>query len=110
MVDDINDDEIDTVIRRLITCDEVLDRIYYYQCPKVVRISREIVKNYWETSWGLLINNPNVYNSNSYEGKKFRRRFRVPFPLFKDVILPELINKYSLHNYLNECFAEPSRN
>ena len=39
MVDDITGDEIDYIAHRLTTC---ADGMYYYQCPKVVRVSREI--------------------------------------------------------------------
>lgn len=41
-----------------------------------------------ETTWMRLIHNPNTYDPSSYEGKLFRRRFRVPFDLFKDKLVP----------------------
>ena len=92
MEDDITDDEIDEIICRVITSDDVLDRIYNYRCPKVQRVSREITENYWKNSWGLLINHPDVSNPNSYEGKKSRRRFRVSYLLFRYLIVPESVN------------------
>jgi hypothetical protein len=42
----------------------------------------------WSSSWGLLLNHPNTANCDTREGKKFRRRFRIPFPLFRDVLVP----------------------
>jgi hypothetical protein len=33
--------------------------------------------------------NPDVKDPTSYLGKKFRRRFRVPYKLFNDVIVPQ---------------------
>jgi hypothetical protein len=50
--------------------------------------------DYWETPWGLLLRNPNVGNINSKEGKLFRRRFRVPFEVFNDLLF--LTNKFNL--------------
>ena len=43
-------------------------------------------KSFWETQWGELITNENTYNPLSREGKTFRRRFRLPFPLFKYLV------------------------
>lgn len=40
------------------------------------------------TKWGRLINDQAVKDSNTWQGKMFRRRFRVPFPLFSDVLIP----------------------
>ena len=39
--------------------------------------------NFWESQWGLLITNKNVRYPQSKEGKLFRRRFRLPYPLFQ---------------------------
>ena len=39
--------------------------------------------NFWETPWGQMISDNNVADPNSTTGKKFRRRFRVPLPLFE---------------------------
>jgi hypothetical protein len=45
--------------------------------------------DYWETSWGKLLRNPNTRDISSKEGRLFRRRFRVPFQIFTDVLLPK---------------------
>jgi len=38
------------------------------------------------TAWGKLIRNPNVKDASSYHGKLFRRRFRVPYPVFEHLV------------------------
>ena len=43
---------------------------------------RGIKINYWETEWGKLIRDPSTMDPSSRNGLKFRRRFRLPFPLF----------------------------
>jgi hypothetical protein len=42
--------------------------------------------DYWDTRWGRLFRSPNVNDPHSREGKKFRDRFRIPFPLFKYLV------------------------
>ena len=42
----------------------------------------------WESKWGLLINDPRTSNPKSFQGKRFKRRFRVPFPIFKNILVP----------------------
>ena len=57
--------------------------------PILRRENREIKRNYWETPWGRLMLNPGVSNPRSKVAKEFRRKFRVPFPLFRDVLVRE---------------------
>ena len=42
--------------------------------------------SFWETPWGELISSKNVVNPKSREGKNFRRRFRLPYPLFQYLV------------------------
>ena len=44
--------------------------------------------NYWDSEWGRLLLDPTIMDPKSPQGLKFRRRFRVPFPLFIEVIIP----------------------
>ena len=46
-------------------------------------------KSYWESKWGLMIQDPKINNPKSRIAKLFRRRFRVPFRLFNKLIVPE---------------------
>jgi hypothetical protein len=43
------------------------------------------------SSWGQLINSPDVGDPSSRNGKKFRTRFRTPFPLFEELLVPMCI-------------------
>jgi len=42
--------------------------------------------DYWETNWGLMLRNPDTDLGHTKAGKIFRRRFRVPKPVF-DIIV-----------------------
>lgn len=62
----------------------VLDKISY---RKKTRIRRTRSGGYWETTWGkayLALEEDD--DLNSYNHRKFRRRFRVPFPVFNYLI------------------------
>ncbi len=47
--------------------------------------------NYWSSTWGRMLRNPQLQDSSSKVSRKFRRRFRVPYVLFKDVIVPQCV-------------------
>ena len=49
--------------------------------------------NYWESVWGKMLLDPTTEDPNSTTAKKFRRRFRVPYPLFQEVIVPQCDEK-----------------
>ena len=55
--------------------------------PKKSRCSK-IPVDYWNTTWGLWMKNPLINNPNSKIAKIFMVRFRVPWILFKEKILP----------------------
>ena len=44
--------------------------------------------DYWNSPWVLLITAEDVADTTSYNGKLFKCRFRVPFGLFQDGLLP----------------------
>jgi hypothetical protein len=44
--------------------------------------------NYWESTWGRMLLDPSLLDPSSCTAKKFRRRFRVSYPLFAAVIMP----------------------
>jgi hypothetical protein len=50
--------------------------------PKHYIRHKPFLKDWWASSWGQLVRNPNVANMETYEGKLFRFRFRLPFKLF----------------------------
>jgi len=43
---------------------------------------KERVLDWWQTTWGRLIRCPDVNNTSTYNGKIFRKRFRLPHRLF----------------------------
>jgi hypothetical protein len=40
----------------------------------------------WQSEWGRLLKSHQIANPNSWEAKKFRLRFRVPWPLFLELV------------------------
>jgi hypothetical protein len=50
------------------------------------RTVKDTVNTFWESTWGKLLTNPNVENHRSVEGKRFRRRFRLPYHLFRYLV------------------------
>ena len=54
------------------------------------REGRSIKINYLtDSKWGKDISHPNIRNPKCKQGKEFRRKFRVPFPVFEKVLVPE---------------------
>ena len=53
------------------------------------RVRRIFKKNLWKSSWGELITHNDIRNPSSYQGRIFKRRFRVPFGLFMDELVPK---------------------
>ena len=49
----------------------------------LTRTSRRRSPNLWESGWGILILSQAIKNPDSWEAKVFRKRFRLPFPLFE---------------------------
>jgi len=41
-----------------------------------------------DTIWGQMLADPHLRDPNSKQARKFRRRFRVPYPLFEEVLVP----------------------
>jgi len=68
---------------------------------KKTRTGRTNKIDYWETPWGKLITCDRVMNIKTKEGKLFRRRFRIPFLLFKDALVP-LCREYNIFDTKNE--------
>lgn len=54
--------------------------------------------DYWQTDWGTLIRHRNVSDINTKQGRRFRRRFRVPFPVFRDTLMPKVIEHKIFQN------------
>jgi hypothetical protein len=60
------------------------------------RRTKKRLNNYWKSPWGVMMEDENIRDPASSEGIDFRRRFRVPFPVFcKLVTLAEESNLFS---------------
>ena len=51
-------------------------------------------KNHWDSNWGRMLQDPDLLNSWTKSAKKFRRRFRITYPLF--LYLVELCKEVNL--------------
>ena len=49
---------------------------------------RPPAKNLWGTPWGRMIRDPEVKDPHSRLGRLFRLRFRMPFDLFEEGLVP----------------------
>ena len=55
-------------------------------CPNPRRALFCRADNFWDTEWGKMITHPDVCNVRTSIAKRFRRRFRLPFPLFEHLV------------------------
>jgi hypothetical protein len=80
--------------------DEVVDNEMEASKRKRVRRQRVSSDDLWKSPWGVLIRHPEVSDPTSLSGTKFRLRFRVPFSLFNDVLIPmcERVNIFRQKN------------
>ena len=58
--------------------------------------------DFWEQPWGQLIYEPTVNNPMSRHGKIFRRRFRLPFPVFQ--FLVKLCNDHNIFQSIHKLY------
>lgn len=58
------------------------------QMPRKRRRYDEEPVDLWQTSWGRMLRDPDILDPYSRVSKKFQRRFRCPFLLFRDVLVP----------------------
>jgi hypothetical protein len=83
-----NNDEkkiIENIVVKYI--EENIDQLIIDSKVKRRRIDMKTRPNYWDSGWGRLLQDPKLEDPDSYVSKKFRRRFRTPYTLFKDVIV-----------------------
>jgi hypothetical protein len=82
------------IFEDLLEEDENLEEGGEVQRKKRRRVRSRITQEMLDQSiWGQLINHPNVVDPESYEGIKFRLRFRVPYGVFKETLVPYCIAK-----------------
>ena len=69
----------------------ILDDEDFASQPKKKKRNCSSRPDYWSSVWGIMLRNPEIEDPDSFVARKFRRRFRVPYPLFKTVILKQCI-------------------
>ena len=79
---------------------QLMSRNIAPNCHKRRRTIRETTLEFWESQWGKLLLNPNVGNHGSVEGRRFRRRFRLPYQLFQ--YLCELCARENIFDMVNK--------
>jgi len=85
-------DEIDFI--EMIIDTGILDEFYtdvvVEEDTKFRRFGRTSKMNYYtETKWGRMITDIEIQDSTSKVAREFRRKFRLPFPVFDKIIVPE---------------------
>jgi hypothetical protein len=75
-----------TLLEEILIDEGVLDQ---EQPPKKTRKSRIRVKDWWSTAWGIMLQNPDIRDINTRDGKQFRRRYRLPANFFLDWLVPK---------------------
>ncbi len=51
-------------------------------------------KNYMLSNWSVMLEDPRIKNPQTREGKLFRRRFRVPYPIYEQ-LLSKLVSPFA---------------
>ena len=64
------------------------------------RTIKDYFTSFWESAWGKLLLHPNVEIPTSVEGRRFRRRFRLPYPLFQYLV--EICTRLNIFDLTNK--------
>jgi len=98
---DIIQSEVDYIIQEII--DEDNNEASKRKKNSIHKKRKRSVKNdFKNTEWMQMINNPDIRDDSSKLGKTFRRRFRVPFVIFDEWILPICI-RYNVFEIKDEA-------
>ena len=54
------------------------------------RVKKKTIEDWWQTEWGQMLQNPNLKDVTTNEGREFRRRFRIP-GMFTSVLSSKFI-------------------
>ena len=71
------------------------------------RDGRENKKDYWKTPWGVMLRHPDINNPTTKLGRLFRRRFRVPFPIFDEILVRRCREKNIFDIKSDKCVRIP---
>jgi len=70
--------------------------------PETFKRTRKIKdynSQFWQSECGKLLQHPNINYPRTTEGKRFRRRFRLPYPLFQYLV--EICIRYNIFDLTN---------
>lgn len=85
----LSDDEYRrSIIRFILSSEDFVEDLFDDKPAFVSRKRRKSCSNFGETTWGKMLQDPSTADPYSFWGKKFRRRFRVPFLFFKNILVP----------------------
>ena len=92
----VTDDEIIADIINFIENDPVNKELtaelaveeYLKTCRQKKKRKRYKNVDVWSTSWGFLLCSETVEDCTSRDGKLFRRRFRIDYESFRDILVP----------------------
>jgi hypothetical protein len=63
-----------------------LENLDIFQRTKNKRVGRTPYIDYEAAPWGILLQNSDIGDPLTQVGKRFRRRFRIPNPLFRQIV------------------------
>lgn len=84
--------------------EDVLNEVIFYildeEKVKTRKRRRTDANNLQDSVWGRLLRSPEIGDEGSFTNKKFRRRLRVPYRLFAEVLVPmcTAMNIFKLKN------------
>ena len=90
-------------------CVDQLEEIF----PSDKRVSRKRKRrssrrvDYWNTPWGLMLKDRRLEDERSDIAKLFRLRFRIPYLLFRDVLVPTFKEKNIFPDTINHRVKVP---
>jgi hypothetical protein len=83
--------EVDAALHAQIVHDYIIDNPDLFQEEPKKRRKTERITDYENTSWGRMLADPATRDPTTYLGKLFRRRYRLPFQVFDEILLPMCI-------------------
>ena len=96
--------------RRMCLNFNVLPKAFEKPSPRLKVFQQRAYKRrpkYMESTWGRILTDPQFKNpSDRRDGKLFRRRFRVPYPMFEKLV--EIARENSWFSERPDCTGRPS--
>ena len=88
-IEDLSDEDFqEHILSFTVSNDIIKEEIEAFSVPRRTRKRRKSCAVFSDTTWRKMLDDPETADRYSFWGKKFRRRFRVPFAFFKDILVP----------------------